>query len=192
MVVAVFAVVPASARPESTPGPAAQKSLKLESSSRVDAKKNEKRAKDAVVGYYQALIKGDYETAGTFVHPDTIEPVRKSLVAEIDKARPAQKAATLKMLGVDDVNALNMLSMSQFFAVFARSSYGQTLQVMANPALAAAVAVVGVTCASDKDACDVEIEVETNTADGKRAKKKQRVSAEKVGGRWLAGARPQS
>lgn len=147
---------------------------------------HEKRARDAVQGYYDALIRGEYDQAGTFTHPDAIEPVRAQLVDAIQKASPAQQASTLQNLGVGDMSVLQSMTTAQFFAAYVRSTYGKGLQLLAKPERKASIEIKAVKCLPDRPACDVTYDIK-QLLEGRPVAGTNQVRAALVQGRWLVG-----
>jgi hypothetical protein len=170
------------------PASAQQDDLKLKApvTKTLDPKLKEKRARDAVNGYYQALIAGQYDQAGSFAHPDAIEPVRKKLLELIQKAPAAKRASTLKNLGVPDVTYMQSMTTSQFFASYARSTYAANLQGLAKPERKARIKVTKVRCDPSRLLCEVSFDL-FQTFEGREGFGSNTVRVADVDGRWLVG-----
>jgi hypothetical protein len=151
----------------------------------VDIQKEERHARETVEGYYEALAKGDYAAAGSFMHADTIEPIRRSFLARLKKAPPAQKKATFRALGVADQTELEGMSPAKFFHVFARSQYGRTLQAMAHPDVNTVTKVKDVKCRPAGGSCQVSFELHITPKNEETIIKKYMVVVTRSGGRWL-------
>ncbi len=152
-----------------------------------DAALMKKRATDAVTGYYKALIAGDYDAAATFLRDDTIEPVRQSLVKQAEAASQKQQEATSEALGAKSLGEVKAMPATKFFAAFARSSYGTSIQQLAQPELAARVAIDDVECEAAARRCVVKFQVGGKDKDGKVAMVPQTMQASNVDGRWMLG-----
>lgn len=170
-------------------GARADDALKLEPRKGGDAKRH---AAEAVQGYYEALIKKDYERAGSFVHPDFVAPLQQGLLAEVERApTDKQKQGTFEALGVADLNAMKGLTAGQFFSRFAASRYGTTIQAIGDPALKAEVKVGEVRCNKEETACDVDIVISVFDAPTKkRNERPSTVRAQLGDGHWLVGGKP--
>jgi hypothetical protein len=145
---------------------------------------DEDRARDATVGYYTALVRGEHDVAGTFLHPRMIEPLRASLIAAIEKAPPGPRSATLAELGVDSIVALERISPAGFFAAYARSSYGHSVRTLADPALKPTIDARALPCTPA--GCEVEVEITSHPVkEEPPLVVRHRVRAEKLEGRWL-------
>jgi Ni/Co efflux regulator RcnB len=151
-----------------------------------------RRASEAIVGYYTALIAKDYDQAGSFVHPDFVAPLQVGIAAEVEKSSSEKaRKGTLDQFGVADATALKALPPSQFFARFARSQYGTTLQALGDPTLDAKVSTDRILCTAAKTACDVEIVISVvDAATKKRSDRRSSVRAQVSDGRWLVGMKP--
>jgi len=151
-----------------------------------------RRASEAIVGYYNALIAKDYDQASSFVHPDFVMPLQVGIATEIEKSsNDKARKGTLDQFGVADVTSLKALSASQFFARFAKSQYGTTLRAISDPALDAKVTTDRILCLPTKTACDVEIIISTvDATTKKRAERRSSVRAQLKDGRWLVGMKP--
>lgn len=184
-----LAVALAFAAADPAPAP-----LKLEKpvAAQGDEATMKKRATDAVSGYYKALIAADYDAAATFLRPDAIEPIRQSLVAQIDAAKPAQQKATLQIFGVQDTAALRAMPTTKFFAAFARSQYGLSLQHLARKELEARITVKEARCTVAEKKCGVDFALHVKAPDGKPAEVPQQMIASELEGRWLLGFAPPS
>ena len=169
--------------------PAAAQELKLNApvERKIDPKLKEKRARDAVNGYYQALIAGQYDQAGSFAHPDAIEPVRKKLLELIQKAPAAKRGSTLKNLGVADVVSLQSQTTAQFFNSYARSTYATTIQALAKPERKAHIKITKVRCDPSKSLCEVTFDLYQTLDNGKEVHGTNKVRVADVDGRWLVG-----
>jgi hypothetical protein len=169
--------------------PAGAQELKLNApaSKKVDPKLKEKRARDAVNGYYQALIAGQYDQAGSFAHPDAIEPVRKKLLELIQQAPAAKRASTLQNLGAADVVSLQSQTTAQFFNSYARSTYATNIQVLAKPERKAHIKVTKVRCDPSKPLCEVTFDLYQTLEDGREVHGTNQVRVADVDGRWLVG-----
>ncbi len=150
------------------------------------AKNDGDRAREAVLGYYNALIKGDFARAGSFVHPKFVGPMRQQFSRDLQKATGAQKAATLKKLQVASEAELAALTDAKFFTRFVASSYGAGLQQLANPELEAKVKGLVERCRNDRAFCTVEIELTSKGPKGPEARSLT-VTASKHDGVWLVG-----
>lgn len=170
--------------------PAAAQELKLEGNvnkpKQVDQKLKEKRARDALLGYYEALIKGQYDQAGSFAHPDAIEPVRKKLVELIQRAPTAKARSTLQNLGASDLTSLQSQTTAQFFANYARSTYAKNLQALAKPELKSRVEVTKVRCDPSRSLCEVTFDL-IHTQQGQEVRGTNMARVADVDGRWLVG-----
>lgn len=161
--------------------------LKAPVTRQLDPELKKKRARDAVNGYYSALIAGQYDQAGSFAHPDAIEPVRKKLLELIMKAPAAKRASTLKNLGAPDVASLQSLTTAQFFNSYVRSTYAKNLQVLADPARKAYIKIVNVRCDPSKSICEVTFDLYQTLNNGKEVHGTNNVRVADVDGRWLVG-----
>jgi hypothetical protein len=172
------------AAPKSPAGGPAAKRPELDEAAR--------RASEAVVGYYAALIAKEYDQAGSFVHPDFVAPLQVGIAAEIEKSSNEKaRKGTLDQFSVADSTALKALPPSQFFSRFARSQYGTTLQALGDPALDAKVSTDRIICTPTKTACDIEIVISVvDAATKKRTENRSSVRAQVADGRWLVGMRP--
>lgn len=144
------------------------------------------RAREAVLGYYGALIKGEFASAGSFVHPEFVKPMRARFSGDLAKATGPQKNATLKKLAVGSEAELASLTDAKFFSRFVSSSYGAGLQQMANPALKVKVKPLRERCRTDRPFCTVELELTSAGANGEEVRE-MKVTASKKDGVWLVG-----
>jgi len=169
--------------------PAAAQELKLKApiSKKLDPNLMEKRARDAVNGYYDALIQARYDQAGSFAHADAIEPVRKKLLELIQHAPAAQRAATLKNLGAPDVTFLQSQTVAQFFANYARSTYAANIQALAKPERKAHIKITEVKCKPARSLCEVTFDLYQTLNNGKEVHGTNYVRVSAVDGRWLVG-----
>jgi hypothetical protein len=155
-----------------------------------DQAQMKKRATDAVNGYYKALIAGDYDAAATFLRDDAIEPVRAGLLQQLQTGSPKQQQATFEALGTGSLAELKAMPATKFFAAFARSSYGTSLQTLANKELAARVAIDDAECDTAARRCVVKFKVGGKDKDGKLQMLDQTMLASNVDGRWMLGFAP--
>jgi hypothetical protein len=151
----------------------------------------ERHARETVDGYYAALIKGDYEQAGTFLHPSEIELLRKSVLKTLaDSKSEAQKTATLTALGVADQPALETMPAARFFGHYARSSYGFALRGLALKEARVAVAITKVTCTNGQAPCEVRYDLTYVDDKAMKQTKRQALIADRFEGRWVARTPP--
>jgi len=172
-------------------GPTKAQELKL-GPRKIDKKVNAKRATDALKGYYGALFKGAYEEAGSFVHPDSIEPVRSKLLELMHNAPAPKRKATLNNLGLPDIGTMQGLSSGAFFNHYVRSTYGAKLQDLANPRRKAEIEVKSVTCLDDRLACQIVFDLHQTLDNDLRVKGTNTVWVANVAGRWLVGEMPKA
>ncbi|MFZ9888548.1 MAG: hypothetical protein ACO3JL_13705 [Myxococcota bacterium] len=117
----------------------------------------EQRAAALARGYYLALIEGRYEEAAGFLHPAVIEPLRDDLLGEAEGGPPQRGLAIAKALGVSDLLAVRSLSAERFFAAWAKSPYGTSVQVLSRPELKSVVDVTDTRCSEAQGLCRVQL-----------------------------------
>lgn len=153
-----------------------------------------KRSGEVTRGYYNALIKGDFEVAASFVHPGTVEPLRKTLTDEVEKAPPAKQKGTLDALGVPDLNTLRTMPAGKFFAAYAKSSYGIGLRALSSPEYQALrPSVEDQTCIPEKRFCRVTVRIKGKKKSGgelAQVSVVNHVFVVESGGRWLVNDKP--
>lgn len=154
---------------------------------KVDTVENEKRAKAIVEGYYDALIAGRFAEAGTFIHSDTMGPIRTSLYERLKKAPPAQQSATLRELGLKNLTEYESLSTSQFFDAYARSNYGKALQVLSSPRVTTAVKIEKTVCRPEGGRCMVQFSLLITPKGEQTVVKNYQVEVIESKGRWVVG-----
>lgn len=117
----------------------------------------EQRAAALARGYYVALIDGRYEEAAGFLHPNVIEPVRAALLREAEEGPPQRGLAIAKALSVPDLLAVRSLSAERFFARWAKSPYGTSVQTLSRPELKNEVEVIEARCSEAQGLCQVQL-----------------------------------
>lgn len=147
------------------------------------------RSSEIVRGYYNALIDGDFERAGTYLHPDVVEPLRKSVLEEIEKGGAQKREATLKALGIPDVQTLKSLPTSKFFAAYAKSTYGRPLQALSAPDLAVRPAVENQVCSPQRRFCAVHVRIHGKRNNKERVQFRHDVYVVEHEGQWLLSER---
>lgn len=141
-------------------------------------------------GYYKALIQGQFETAASFLHPDTVEPLRRSLVDEIEKSPAAKQKAIFGALGVPDLNTLRTMPAGKFFAAYAQSNYGKSLRSLSDPKISLRALVEDQTCFPEKGWCAVTVRLKGKREDQSPISIVNRVHVIESGGRWLVTEKP--
>lgn len=174
----------------SLPAVADGESLKLKKAPLEDQKSMERHAKEAFEGYFNALIAADYERAATFVHPDMVEPLRREMLRLMEQAGPQKTQATLKKLGIPDLATMKSMPGHKWWAKWAASPYGQTVQVMANKDVGARFRTERVACKPAQNSCDIVFSVTGKDESGHYQTRRNTVVASKEDGRWLVGKVP--
>ncbi len=141
----------------------------------------------ATRGYYDAMIKGDYEAASTFVHPFLVSNLKADMTKAIKKLKPKIQAKALEQLGLQNVAELENLEYEAFFRVWAKSEYAYAAATLANPQVQARYRIEGVRCEPGKF-CDVTVDVRGRNQGGKINSSKSIVRAQPVKGAWRVGA----
>lgn len=142
-------------------------------------------ARQVTRGYYGALIEAKYDEAASFLHPSAIEPLRKRVLEDLEKSPPQKAENTLALLGVKDLNALRTMSLDGFYVAWAKSSYGQGVQVLARKDLAVDVVLDPPTCSLQHRVCKVDLKLRARGEDGKKMESPSTVWVLEHEGRWL-------
>jgi hypothetical protein len=143
------------------------------------------QAADITRGYYDALISGNFDAAVGFMHPDAIEPTREQIVKKLEASNDGQRTATLKTLGVTDLNTLRTMPADRFFLLWARSPLGQSVQALSSDKIKVRVVVDPPRCNLPTKTCQVRVTLRGDTHDGKKIEKPNSVFIVEKDGRYL-------
>lgn len=174
---AVATPLAAEERPAAPP-----KSAKAKAPARVEMIQT---SRQVTRGYYNALIAAKYEEAASFLHPTAIEPLRKRVLEDLEQSPPQKTQNTLSVLGVKDLNALRTMSLDAFYVSWAKSSYGQGIQVLARKDLAVDVILDPPTCSVKRRLCKVDLKLRARDETGQKMESPSTVWVLEHQGRWL-------
>ncbi len=149
-----------------------------------------KTAREVTRGYYNALIAAKYDVAASFLHPSAIEPLRARVLADLEKSAPQKTENTLAALGVKDLTTLRTMSLDAFYVAWAKSSYGQGIQVLSQKDLAVDVVLEPPTCSEKDLACEVSLKLRGRKDDGTKMESPSTVWVVQHEGRWLLTLKP--
>lgn len=149
--------------------------------------KMQKGASVATRGYYDSMIKGDYEAAATFVHPFLVSNLKKDMMKAIKKLKPKVQQKAVEKLGLQNMAELENLEYQTFFKLWAKSDYAYAAATLANPQVQAKYRVEAVRCVLGKY-CDVTVDVRGRNQGGKITSSKSIIRASPVEGAWRVGA----
>lgn len=147
-------------------------------------------SRDVTRGYYNALIQGKYEEAASFLHPTAVEPLRARVLEDLEKGPPAKTKNTLAALAVKDLDALRTMSLDDFYVVYAKSPYGQGLQVLAKKDLAVDVVLDPPSCSQVQRVCQVNLKLRSRNEKGEKTEAPNTVWVLEHQGRWLLLHKP--
>ncbi len=153
----------------------------------LDRDKMRAGASVATRGYYDSMIKGDYEAAATFVHPFLVSNLKKDMVEAIKKLKPKVQKQAVEKLGLQNMAELENLEYQEFFKLWAKSDYAYAAATLANPDVQAKYRIEAVRCVLGKY-CDVTVDVRGRNQGGKISSSKSIIRAAPVGGAWRVGA----
>ena len=152
-----------------------------------DPEKMRQRASTATRGYYDAMIKADYEAAATFVHPDLAGSLKKGMGDAIRKLAPGTQKKAVEKLGLKSLDEYDGLSLERFFVLWAKSDYAFAAATLANKEVAATYRIEGVVCEIGV-ACDVTVDVRGRNEGGEINSSRSMIRVAPVDGAWRVGA----
>lgn len=142
-------------------------------------------SREVTRGYYNALIQAKYAEAASFLHPSAIEPLRARVIEDLEKSPPQKAQNTLGRLGVKDLTALRTMTLDQFYVLWANSSYGQGIQVLARKDLVVDVVLDPPSCSVQHRVCKVDLKLRARGEDGSKMESPSTVWVLEHEGRWL-------
>lgn len=174
----------APATPASPAKPASPSGKKLDRTAMLETSRAVTR------GYYDALIQAKYDVAASFLHPSAIEPLRARVIEDLEKGPPARTQNTLSRLGIKDLTALRTMTLDRFYEAWAKSSYGQGIQVLAREDLVVDVVLMPPTCSVERRMCRVDLKLRARGEDGTKMESPSTVWVLEHEGRWLLTTNP--
>lgn len=147
-------------------------------------------SRDVTRGYYKALIAAKYDEAASFLHPSAIEPLRARVVEDLEKGPEKKTQNTLAALGIKDLASLRAMSLDDFYVHWAKSPYGQGVQVLSKKELAVDVVLEPPSCSQQRRTCEVNLKLRGLNEKGEKMESPSTVWVVEHEGRWLLTLKP--